>query len=275
LVRIVIALLITGVPFALVTTALNLYVNSRSVKRLAALLLAAIVLGAYASYVRLIEKRAVSELSGQHALREVTSGVLLGAALLSLTIGVLAALGVYRVTGSNGWMTALIAVPAAVVAAVLEEVVMRGIVFRLVEQSLGSWIALGISAVIFGALHLLNHGATLLNACAIIFEAGILLAAAYMLTRRLWFCIGIHFGWNFTQGGIFSVAVSGGATRGLLQGKLLGPEWLTGGAFGVEGSAVAVTICATVALVLIVLSLRKGNIVRPFWSPGRAAAAGS
>ena len=41
-----------------------------------------------------------------------------------------------------------------------------------------------------------------------------LLAAAYMLTRRLWLCIGIHFAWNFTQGGIFSAAVSGGATKG-------------------------------------------------------------
>jgi uncharacterized protein len=275
LARIVIALLITGVPFALVATVLNLCVSSRSVKRLAELLLAAIVLGAYASYVRLIEKRPVAELSRQHALREVVAGVLLGAGLLALTIAVLAALGVYQVTGNNGWIAALTVLPAAVRAAVLEEVVMRGIVFRLVERSLGSWIALALSAVIFGALHLLNPGATLLNACAIILEAGILLAAAYMLTRRLWFCIGIHFGWNYTQGGIFSGAVSGGTTKGLLQAKMVGPAWLTGGAFGVEGSAVAITICAAAALVLIVVSVRKGNVVRPFWSHVRAAVAGS
>jgi hypothetical protein len=148
---------------------------------------------------------------------------------------------------------------------------MRGIVFRILEQSLGSWLALALSAVIFGALHLLNHGATLLNAGAVMLEAGILLAAAYMLTRRLWLCIGIHFAWNFTQGGIFSAAVSGGTTRGLLQAKLVGAEWLTGGAFGVEASAVAVVVCFSAAVLLLIAVKRKGNVRAAFWS-GRQPA---
>jgi membrane protease YdiL (CAAX protease family) len=136
--------------------------------------------------------------------------VTFGAALFSLTIGVMAILGVYQITGSNGWYTMPATIPGFLLGAVLEEVAIRGVVFRILEQWLGSWIALALSAVLFGLLHLLNPGVTLLNAGAVMLEAGILLAAAYMLTRRLWLCIGIHFAWNFTQGGIFSAAVSGG-----------------------------------------------------------------
>jgi membrane protease YdiL (CAAX protease family) len=275
IVRIVAALLAIAIPFAAIAIPINLYVSDKSLKKAGALLLTVVVVGAYRAYVRLIEKRPVSELSSLRALRELGAGVLLGAVLFSLTIGVLAALRVYEVTGNNGWAAMLATVPGFVLAAVLEEVVMRGIVFRILEQSLGSWLALALSAVIFGALHLLNHGATLLNAGAVMLEAGILLAGAYMLTRRLWLCIGIHFAWNFTQGGIFSAAVSGGTTRGLLQAKLVGAEWLTGGAFGVEASAVAVVVCFSAAVLLLIAAKRKGNVRPAFWSgqqPARQAA---
>ena len=265
-VRIVLALLSIAVPFAVVATPLNMFVSDVTLKRAGALLLSAIVLGSYWAYVRIVEKRAVTELSQRHMLRELSAGVLLGASLFCLTVGVLATLGVYQVTGSNGWTAMLATVPGFILSGVLEEVVMRGIVFRIVEQSLGSWIALAISAAIFGMLHLLNPGATLLNAGAVMVEAGVLLAAAYMLTRRLWFCIGIHFAWNFTEGGIFSAAVSGGHAKGLLQAKLIGADWLSGGAFGAEGSVVAVAICATAGILLVAKAVRKGNVVQPFRS---------
>jgi hypothetical protein len=115
-------------------------------------------------------------------------------------------------------------------------------------------------------LHLLNPGATLLNAAAISIEAGVLLAAAYMLTRRLWLCIGTHIAWNFTQGGIFSVAVSGGENKGLLRSTLVGPDWLTGGTFGAEASVVALVVCFAAGIVLIVLAIKKRNVVPAFWA---------
>ena len=269
--RIVAALLAIAVPFAAVAIPFNLYVSDKLLKKAGALLLTVVVVSAYSGYVRLAEKRSVAELSGPHAVRELGAGLLLGALLLSVTMAVLAALGVYRVTGNNGWLAMLATVPGFILAAVLEEVVMRGVVFRILEQSLGSWLALTLSAAIFGALHLLNPGATLLNAGAVMLEAGILLAAAYMLTRRLWLCMGIHFAWNFTQGGIFSAAVSGGATQGLLQAKLVGAEWLTGGAFGVEASAVALLVCTSTAVLLLMAARRKGNVLQPRWSVQRAA----
>ena len=263
LVRIVLAILSIAIPFAIVSLPLNLFVTDKSLRRVGALLLTAVVLGAYGAYVRVAERRAVTELSGTHAVRELGIGLVFGALLLSSTIAILAALGVYQITGNNGWQFMLATVPGSVLSGVLEEVLIRGVIFRILEQWLGSWIALGISAVIFGLLHLLNPGATLLNAAAISIEAGVLLAAAYMLTRRLWLCIGIHIAWNFTQGGIFSVAVSGGSSKGLLQAKMLGPDWLTGGSFGVEASVVALAVCAAAGIALLIVVARKGGIVTP------------
>jgi membrane protease YdiL (CAAX protease family) len=261
IVQIVVAVLFIAIPFAVVSTPFNLFVTDKPLRRVGALLLAAVVLAAYSAYVRVMEKRAVAELSGRGAVSELSVGVALGALLFSATVGILAALGVYQVTGNNGWLTMLAILPACILSGVLEEVLIRGIVFRILEQWLGSWLALGISAVIFGVLHLLNPGATLLNAAAISIEAGVLLAAAYMLTRRLWLCIGTHIAWNFTQGGVFSVAVSGGASKGLLQSRMVGPDWLTGGAFGAEASVVALVICLAAGVVLLVMAIRKGNIV--------------
>lgn len=257
----VVAILFIAIPFAVVSTPINLFVTEKSLRRIGALLLAAVVLAAYSAYVRAIEKRGVAELSGNRALSELGLGLTLGALLFSVTIGILALAGVYHVTGSNGWEPMLAILPASILSGVLEEVLIRGIVFRILEQRLGSWIALGISALIFGVLHLVNPGATLLNAAAISIEAGVLLAAAYMVTRRLWLCIGIHIAWNFTQGGIFSVAVSGGQSKGLLQSSMIGPEWLTGGAFGAEASVVALGVCFAAGIALLVLAVKRGNVV--------------
>ena len=81
--------------------------------------------------------------------------------------------------------------------------------FRVVEESLGSWISLVVSSFVFGIPHLINPASTLLGAVFISIEAGVLLAAAYMVTRRLWLAMGFHMAWNYTQSGIFSGIVSG------------------------------------------------------------------
>ena len=104
-----------------------------------------------------------------------------------------------------------------------------------------------------------------MNAAAISIEAGVLLAAAFMLTRRLWLCIGAHIAWNFTQGGVFSVAVSGGQSKGFFQSRMVGPEWLTGGAFGAEASVVALGICVAAGVILLFLAIKTGKVVPPFW----------
>jgi uncharacterized protein len=85
------------------------------------------------------------------------------------------------------------------------------LLFRITEQTFGTWVGVAVSAVGFGALHGLNPKASLAASVAIILESGTLLAAAYFATRTLWLPIGLHFGWNFAKGSIFGVRMSGHA----------------------------------------------------------------
>ena len=221
--------------------------------------------GSTSAYVRRIERRAVVELAPGGAGREFGSGLVLGASVFAATIGTLALLGAYRVEGRHAFSIVAIPLVAAVGTAFIEEIVFRGIVFRIVESALGTWIALVLSSAIFGLLHLVNPHATLQGAVAIVFEAGVMLAAAYVLTRRLWLPIGIHAGWNFTQGGIFGVSVSGQPSGGLLDGVLGGPEWLSGGTFGAEASIVAVVLGIALGTTLLAMGRRRGRFIAPYW----------
>jgi membrane protease YdiL (CAAX protease family) len=220
---------------------------------------------AYRTYVRLVERREPGELGLVGALRELVGGILFGALLFCLVIGILAALGLYSVGGLNHPSTLVLSLSVSMISGFVEEVLFRGVLYRIVEESLGTWVALGISAALFGLLHMGNPNATIGGALAIAVEAGVLLAAAYAYTRRLWLPIGIHFAWNFVQGGVFGVAVSGNEIPGLLQGRLTGPEWLSGGAFGAEASVVAVVLCLAAGIFFISKVIQREQIVKPFW----------
>ncbi|HEV7489228.1 MAG TPA: CPBP family intramembrane glutamic endopeptidase, partial [Rhodanobacteraceae bacterium] len=165
-----------------------------------AMLMMLATLAVYAGFVRLIERRRVSELGLNGAALEFGSGFGIGAFLFALTMVVLYALGQVDITMAGGWEVLGLPLLDALIAAVTEEVLMRGVLFRIVEGSLGSWIALVFSAALFGALHGFNPGATLTSSIAIALEAGVLLAAVFMYTRRLWMVIGLHTAWNFTEG---------------------------------------------------------------------------
>lgn len=219
----------------------------------------------YALFARWVERRAAHEFGRAGAVKELTTGLALGAALFSASVGVLALLGHYRITGVRELSVLVVPLCLSLASGTIEEIMMRGVLFRLLEESLGTWIALAISAAVFGALHLANPGATLPAAVAIAFEAGILLGAAYVLTRRLWLAIGIHIAWNFTQSGVFSVPVSGFPIKGLLVSETAGPAWLTGGAFGVEASVVAFALCTAAGVVLLAMAHRRGNFIAPHW----------
>ncbi len=234
-------------------------------------------LGSWAAYVlavRWLEHRHAFEFGRRGAARELGSGLALGAALFATTIGVLATTGTYRVVATSSPVAALVPLASAIGAGVLEEVLFRGVLFRLIEEALGTWTALAVSSALFGFGHLMNPAATLQGVLAIAFEAGVLLGAAYLVTRRLWLAIGVHAGWNFTQSGIFGVPTSGFAMPGLLQGRLDGPVWLSGGAFGAEASVVALAVCTLAGLGLLRLAYRRGRFVAPAWRrTPRAAAA--
>ncbi|MGL4199032.1 MAG: lysostaphin resistance A-like protein [Allorhizobium sp.] len=234
-----------------------------------ATLMAAFALLVYAASVRFIEQRAVSELALSAMGRELGFGLFAGAGLYTFCMLILMVLGVYRIEGVNPIVFVLPSIAMAVSSSVFEELLHRGVIFRNVEELAGSWIALGVSALIFGLRHLGNPDGTLLGALAITVEAGLLLAALFLLTRRLWLSIGSHLSWNFVQSGIFSGSVSGAFEQpGLFQATIQGPDLLTGGSFGMEASLVALIVCTATGLLVLRMAVKRGNILPPM-SKGR------
>ena len=222
------------------------------------------LLAVYWIFVRLMEHRKIGELSLHRAPGGAIAGAMIGFGLFAAVIAVLAAMGIAHVDGYAPGQTLLRATNMAVLSAIGEELVFRGVVFRIFEEMFGTLVALLVSAGFFGLIHMGNHGATVVSGIAIALEAGLLLAVSYLVVRNLWLPIGLHFGWNFTESAIFGSVVSGTAFKGLFHTTLTGPDLLTGGKFGPEASVVAIGLCAGAALVIAVIAVRRGE-----WRPLR------
>jgi membrane protease YdiL (CAAX protease family) len=219
----------------------------------ALILVVAALLGAYALAVRLGERRAVSELAPTRLLPELAGGLLFGVALFSLVIAVLLACGTYTLSQpppGTPWRGLQLGFGAGF----LEELVFRGVLMRLLWEAFGARVAVAVSATLFGLAHLLNPHPDIVGASYIILEAGLMLAALYVLTGRLWASIGTHAGWNFAQGYIWGAEVSGTDPGGHL--LLVTPRpgasaLLTGGAFGPEASLAALVVGTTAGVLLL------------------------
>ena len=220
----------------------------------------------YIGYAHFIEQRNASELALPGMGWELGIGMLVGFGLYATTVLILIVMGIYRVEGLNPLTFLLPALAMAVSSGVFEELLFRGVLFGSIERMFGSWAALVVSSLVFGLMHLMNPQGTLEGALFIAVEAGILLAGAYMLTGRLWMSMGFHFAWNYTQEGIFSGIVSGNdAAQGLIKSSISGPDLLTGGSFGLESSILALAVCTTTGIILVIKAVKRGNILPPFW----------
>ncbi|MFB4301095.1 lysostaphin resistance A-like protein [Actinomadura sp. NTSP31] len=217
---------------------------------------------AYAWVVRRTEHRAPVEVATKGAGAAVGRGMLIGFAMFGAVIANIAFLGDYRIDGFGSVAGALGLLGFMAAAAVTEELLFRGVLFRIVEGRIGTWAALVLTALVFGLMHLANEHATFWGAIAIAIEAGGMLAAAYAATRNLWVPIGLHFAWNFAESGIFGTEVSGsGANKGLLESSMSGSSLVTGGEFGPEASLYTVVAGVTVAASFMWLARRRGNIM--------------
>jgi hypothetical protein len=220
---------------------------------------------AYWMYVRTIEKRDLPELGFSGAPREFSLGSLTGFGLFAVVIATLWLLGYYRVGGfSFVLLTFVGALLGAFASGFAQELLFRAVIYRITEEWLGTWWAIAISALLFGLIHLTSAGATIFSALAVALQAGVLLAAAYALTHRLWLALGIHIGWDFANDGVFGVGVagqSGQSLPGVLKATLNGPALFTGSALGVEASVITLVMMVVAGIILLRMAKQKGQIL--------------
>ncbi|GHO98169.1 CAAX amino protease [Reticulibacter mediterranei] len=249
-------------------------------------------------------------LARQQWLRQILLGFFCGGVLMSLVTLVLALTGSYHITGIQpfsivelvfllislcllallfarnakigfwhyalfaclifGFLTTTVSLLILIGGAIQEELIFRGVIFRKLEASFGSWIALGISAILFGFIHLLNPAKSLVGALAIIVTAGVLIAIVYILTRSLWWTIGIHLGWNYFEGSVFGSQISGHTLPGYFSSVLTGPAAWSGSGFGPEAGLACILIVGSVSFFLCSRAARQ-HLMLPRSQPHTAS----
>lgn len=271
-----IRLVLLGVPLffcmGLGNTFLDQYKASPIMAVVAVAGMIALAMWVYVGFARYIEHREPSDLALSPGLRELGIGMLVGSGLYTAGVLILMVLDFARIEGMNPVSIMFPAIAMALSSGFLEEMLFRGVLFRIVEEWLGSWASVVISSVVFGFVHLMNPAATLTGAIFISIEAGLLLAAAYMLTRRLWLGIGFHIAWNYTQSAVFGGIVSGGVFEpGLFTTVITGHELITGGSFGLEASLIPCILATSTGAYLAYKAVQRGHLVLPFWSRAKDA----
>jgi len=175
------------------------------------------------------------------AAKDLIFGFLLSIFMMAGFIGLLISFDLATINGIMGGAAAMtmtsfvILFTTTVLVGWWEELAFRGAVFQNMEEGLGIKIAVVISCLLYGVLHAANPNATLLSSLIII-AFGAMRLLGYLRTRQLWLSMGMHISWNFFQGPVGGFAMSGQDSKHILDVSLNGPDHLTGGAFGPEGS---------------------------------------
>lgn len=187
------------------------------------------------------------------AVKELGWGLLIGFVMLTTAVGLMWALGFeeisltpndasYLLLGFLGNILLYIAVGFN------EEILFRGYIFQAFIEGTNKWIPLITLSVLFGFAHLFNPNFTWFGFANIVL-AGVLLSLAYIQTKSLWLPIGIHIAWNFTQGYIWGLPVSGTTVvMPLTISQETGPDIITGGTFGPEGGAMCTAVCVAACI---------------------------
>ncbi len=225
---------------------------------------------AYVLMVRRVDGRSLASagLTLRGMAWETGAGLLIGGGLFCTVIAVMECFGSYRVGGVNRHFEPLVPLSLFLVLGIFQEIPMRGYFLQTIERRWGTVWAVGVTAAVFGLLHLgasvdgLTTAQWLVGPVLIMFETGLLFAGGYLLTRRLWLPIGLHWGWNFFESSIFGLPNTGSwgdAPNTLFQDRTSGPFLLTGGAFGPEASLPCLVVGTAAGVLLLWLAWRRGQ----------------
>ncbi len=198
--------------------------------------------------------------------RHFVLGSVIGAATLGFAVMIAFIFGGLRfeldtAAGSSGLLSSLgISLVVFAAAAAFEESLFRGYILQTFARSDLAWLAILLTSVFFGAVHIGNPNAGVISTANTVL-AGLWFSVAYLKTRDLWFVWGLHLMWNWMQGSIFGIEVSGMTditTAPLLREIDAGPLWLTGQTYGIEGG-----VACTIALMLSTAVIHFLPTLRP------------
>ena len=218
--------------------------------------------------VRFIDKRpwATAGFNRQGLAAGLAGGFAVGAAMLTIGVLVLRMLGAYHVSAVVPSLLVLAPLLAYLAVGVFEETLFRGYIFQTLEGRWGSGVALAGTSLLFGLAHLGNpapgasHWMRLAGPLQICLEAGLPLGAAYLLTRRWWFPIGIHWAWDYFEGPVYGCPDSGTHDpHTLLHATLSGPALLSGGPFGPEAGLVFLFVGTLTGVLLLRAAIKNGQ----------------
>jgi membrane protease YdiL (CAAX protease family) len=219
----------------------------------------------YRFYTRLIEKRPAKEFSISKATSEFGIGILAGSIPIIIIVGIMYLFDSYaiEILGNGESFVHLAGLFAR--AALFEEIIFRLILFRLVEEWLGSLWAVVIVAILFGLGHVFNPETTIWTTICMILLS-LPETAAFLATRRIWLAWGSHFSWNYFMTAVFGITVSGISSHPtFITPRISGPDWLTGGSFGIESSLLSVALSMVVASLFFLWAYRRNQFVKPSW----------
>jgi membrane protease YdiL (CAAX protease family) len=238
-----------------ITSLFSLGEQASSIVRRANIFVIAVL--SYWAFVRYFERRAVRELSLRW--RWIALAAVAGSLSIGVTILILYATGHYQLVSFRGFGQAAGVLATLWIAAVIEEVAFRGILFRILEEGIGTTAAWIGSSVIFSAAHLANNGVHWVTVFSVTL-AGLMWGAVFIVWRNLWVAAAHHCCWNAT---IFMIGLplSGEdwRARALFETVSHGSVLWTGGAFGPEDSLVNLVVSLAICAALWRLARRSGG----------------
>ena len=218
----------------------------------------------YRLYCQIFEKRDAVEVGHQGALAQWGLGAVVATGMVLVFVLLIATLGEFRIIEFRSGLQLFNNFLMFSVGSLFQEMILLCVIYRLIEELAGSWISLACSLAIFAGVHLLNENETLASVSMLVLSS-LMLIAPFILTRRIWVSWGLHAGWNFMQAGVFGMANSGIVFKGWIVSEVSGPEWLTGGAVGLEATYLSVGLDFFIGLVILGMALKAGKFIAPRW----------
>ena len=219
-----------------------------------------VLLISYHLFSKYYEHRKPVELFAQNLLKVMFGGFALGFLVISSVILILYLVGCYRIITISTFNYSLKLFTLLLTAALVEDLLIRGLIIRVLDNWLGTYITL-IIAMLFETLHIFNPNSNLFST---IFDLawGFTMAMLFIYSKKIWLPFFFHVGWNFSQP-FYGSNLTGVDDMGtIIQSKVSGPEIVTGGKVGIEGSIFTLLFLIAIGLTAFYFARKEGKIIK-------------